>query len=286
MSVWVTRSAPDNLRTARALHALGLNPLIVPAITTVATHRQPVTSVPDAIIFTSVHAVRHFAWHAAMASVPVIVASAGIAEAALAAGYLTVTSVGGNESALIGLLGHLLRPTSHVLLICGVSASMTLAERLCAMAYRVERQVVYQPVPASGAEIDRLSTRLERVSAIVLHSCCGARRIVPVLQAAQWQGSLWCISRQTAQICSDLRGVSIAAAAQPSEASLLEMIACHSPRLVRRRPGPSRQNAEFVEAALVDRGSRQPFRRGMTPDNDNLPGGPDKDDPGAGPRAA
>ena len=32
MSVWITRSAPDNLRTARELHALGHRPLVVPVV--------------------------------------------------------------------------------------------------------------------------------------------------------------------------------------------------------------------------------------------------------------
>lgn len=250
MSVWITRSAPDNLRTARALHALGLNPLMVPAIATVATYQQPITSVPDAIIFTSVHAVRHFAWHMHMLSVPVIVSSGVIGEAASAAGYVTVTSFGGNENALIGLLGHLLRPSAHVMIVCGESASTMLADRLRDLAFRVERQIVYQPVAADSLEIGHVSKHLDRVTAIVLHSCGGARRIVPILQIVSWRGSLWCISDQTAQVCSGLVGMSVEAAAQPSEAALIQMIARLTSCTSRRRSPPSRQNTYFVQSAL------------------------------------
>ena len=36
MSVWVTRSAPDNLRTARELRASGQMAIIIPILTTVS----------------------------------------------------------------------------------------------------------------------------------------------------------------------------------------------------------------------------------------------------------
>ena len=282
MSVWITRSAPDNLRTARALHALGLNPVMVPAIATVATYQQPITSVPDAIIFTSVHAVRHFAWHTQMQSVPVIVASGVVSEAALAVGYVTVTSLAGNEDALIGLLGHLLRPSAHVMIACGESASMTLADRLRDLAFRVERQIVYQPVPADSVEIGRVSKHLDRVTAIVLHSCGGARRIVPILQAVSWSGSLWCISDQTAQVCTGLNGVSVEAPAQPSEAALIRLIARITSRTARRRSPPSPQNAHFVQSVLRN----QSLYRTLQPGSDNASGGSDQDNPDQGPSAA
>jgi uroporphyrinogen-III synthase len=110
---------------------------MVPVIATRAIYQKPIILIPDAIIFTSVHAVRHFAWHMHMLSVPVLVSSGVVGEAALAAGYVTVTSVSGNEYALIGLLGHLLRPSAHVMIVCGESASTTLADRLRDLAFRV-----------------------------------------------------------------------------------------------------------------------------------------------------
>lgn len=282
MSVWITRSAPDNLRTARALHALGLNPLMVPAIATVVTYQQPIRSAPDAIIFTSVHAVRHFAWHMHMLSIPVIVSSGVIGEAASAAGYVTVTSFGGNEDALIGFLGHLLRPSAHIMIVCGESASRMLADRLRDLAFRVERQIVYQPVPADSLEIGRVSKHLDRVTAIVLHSYGGARRVVPILQAVSWRGSLWCISDQAAQACSGLVDISVETAAQPSEAALIQMIARLTPCKSRRRSPPPRQNTYFVQSKLRNQSSS----RFLESCNDNPPGGSGQDDPDHGPRAA
>ncbi len=137
MPVWITRSAPDNLRTARELRGLGQKPLMVPVVRTIARYQPPVTSLPDAVVFTSVHAVRHFGRHDQLAAVPVFAASGPVADAASAAGYVTVTSTGDNNEMLLDLIGHVLPPTARVLLLCGDSTSPIVADRLAARDCRV-----------------------------------------------------------------------------------------------------------------------------------------------------
>jgi uroporphyrinogen-III synthase len=277
MSVWITRSAPDNLRTARELHALGQKPLMVPVLTMVPRYQPPITSPPDAIVFTSVHAVRHFARHDQLASVPVFAATGQVADAASLAGYVTVTSTGGDDDMLSHLVGHVLPRQARVLLLCGDSTSPIAADRLVAQGFSVVRQAVYKPMWAQDHALASVTDGLDRVSAIVLHSRSGAERIVPLLRRAEWRGSLWCISDQSARACSDLPHVSVHTAAHPSEGSLLDMIAQIS-TAKQKRPSRVRQlDVAILMSALQSHRSSQR----LTALNDNAPDiwRPDDDDP-------
>ncbi|QQV77985.1 uroporphyrinogen-III synthase [Sphingomonas aliaeris] len=267
MSVWITRSAPDNLRTARELHALGQRPLMVPVITTVARYQPPITSLPDAIVFTSVHAVRHFARRDQLASVPVFAASGSVANAASLAGYGTVTSTGNDDEMLSDLIGHVLPPAARILLLCGDSTSPIVADRLAARDCRVARQPVYKSVPVQDHALVPVTGAMDRISAIVLHSRSGAERIVPMLRGARWRGALWCISEQAARACSELQHVSVHTATHPTEGSLLDMIARISPAGQKRPSQPRRRNAAILTSALQSRRSS----RGLAARNDNVP---------------
>lgn len=247
MSVWITRSAPDNLRTARGLRALGQRPLMMPVLTTMALDQARISALPDAIVFTSCHAVRHFAGDERMLAVPVFVASALVADAALAVGYITATSAGGSDDALGLLLNHVLPVNARVMMVCGENTSGGMADRLRGAGFQVERRIVYRPVPVADDSIAAAAAALDRVSAIVVHSRGGADRIVPVLRAARWRGSLWCISPQAAQACSGLADVSVQTAPMPSEASLLSMIGRLRPGMA--RPGTLGLNDPRVIAA-------------------------------------
>lgn len=239
---------------------------MVPVITTMTIDQPPVITVPDAIVFTSVHAVRHFPHNNEISSVPVCVASSLVAEAALAAGYITVTSTAANDDALAGLLRHLLQPAARILLLCGDKASPRLADCLRAMTYDVDRRVVYKPVPVEDDALAHVADVLHTISAIVVHSSGGAERIVPMLRAADWNGSLWCISEQAAQACGDLRHISVQTATQPSEAALLDMIIRLTPKVARRRSPAPRANADMLLSALRTRSSSGRIKAG----NDNF----------------
>lgn len=267
MSVWITRSAPDNPRTACELRALGQMPLMVPILTTVPRYQPPITSPPDAIVFTSVHAVRHFARHDELASVPVFAASGPVADAASLAGYLTVTSTGGDDAMLSDLVGHVLPSSARVLLLCGDSSSPQAVDRLLAQGCRVARQAVYKSVSIQDHALAPVTEALDRVSAIVLHSRSGADRIAPLLRRANWRGSLWCISERAARAFSDLRHVSVHTAAHPSEGAPLDMIARILPAVQKRSSREHKANAAMVLSTLQ---SRRLFRC-HSAWNDNAP---------------
>lgn len=279
MSVWITRSAPDNLRTARGLHTLGQKLLMVPVMTTTVNYQPPIEALPDAIVFTSVHALRHFARLKQTLAVPVFVATDLVAAEALAAGYVTVTSTCGSDEALCGLLSHVLQPRMKVLILCGESTSPELAERLRAMSYRVERQIVYRPIPVHGADLSHATANLDRIDAIVVHSRSGADRVVAILRDTQWRGSLWCISAPAAEIVGDLPLVSVKTATYPLEASLLDMVSRLTPRTARRRRSVQHANADLLMSVLQKRSSSARF----VPGNNNVDCvSPDNVDPAPG----
>lgn len=274
MSVWITRSAPDNLRTARALRELGRKPLMVPVLTTCPLPQPLLGSPPDAIVFTSVHAVRHHPRDDRLLWVPVFAASGLVADAATAAGYATVTSTGGNEAALPVLMGHILPAAARVVVFCAARTSPALMERLCALGRSVERRAVYEPMPARDDALEQALRRLHQVSAIIVHSRCAADRIAPVLRGIDWRGLLWCISDHAAGGLAGLDHACVRVAPQPTEAALLAMIARNAPGVCPRRSPARSADAGKLLAALK---AKRPTE-GSAAHNDNGPCWPMPDD--------
>ena len=274
MSVWITRSAPDNLRTARALRELGRKPLMVPVLTTRPLPQPPLPSLPDAIVFTSVHAVRHHARDDRLLWAPVFAASGLVADAATAAGYATVTSTGGDEAALPVLMEHMLPASARVVVFCAARTSPALTERLCALGHHVDRRAVYEPTPARDDALEQALGRLHRVSAVVVHSRCAADRIAPVLRGIDWHGLLWCISDHAAGGFAGLDHASLHVAPQPTEAALLAMIARNAPDMRPRRSPARSSNTDTVLVALKGKQRTE----GSAAHNDNGPCWPMPDD--------
>ena len=279
MSVWITRSAPDNLRTARALRELGRKPLMVPVVTTRPLPQPSLRSLPGAIVFTSVHAVRHHPRDDRLLWVPVFAASGLVADAATAAGYATVTSTGGNEAALPVLMGYMLPAGARVVIFCAARTSHALTEQLCAIGHRVERRAVYEPMAARDDALEQALRRLDWVSAIVVHSRCAAERIAPVLRGVDWRGSLWCISDQAACGLAGLDSARVRVAPQPTEAALLAMIARTAPAM--RPPRSPARSANTEKLLAVLKGKRRIERSAAHNDNGPCRPMPDDDPPAA-----
>lgn len=225
MAVWVTRSAPDNLRTARGLRSLGRKPLIVPVLATVRRHQASLAVLPDAIVFTSLHALRHFAGRDGTLALPVFAASGVVANAAASLGYASVTSTADDDDMLARLMGHSLPAGAKVLIVCADRTFTSLQDRLEGFGLQVWRQVVYELAPVDDGSLAVATASLDRIAGIVLHSHVCAQRILPLLARAHWRGTLWCISRRTASACDDLPGATVCRAARPTERSLMAMIA-------------------------------------------------------------
>ncbi len=265
MSVWITRSAPDNLRTARELHALGHRPLVVPVVTTVPRPQSHVIVLPDAVVFTSLHAVRHYANHDALASLPVFAASGAVAAAAASAGYTTVTSTGEDDAMLCRLVAHVLPAGAQVLLACGSGTTSTISDRLSGRGCSVSRAVAYDTIALPDDALTAATRGLDRIGAIVVHSRSGGETIAPLLRRARWRGTLWCISERAAEACDAVSDATVRVAACATEGSLLEMIASAATTTPRRQP----TRAHTANAAMMSiRRTGTPFRRSVATNDD------------------
>lgn len=233
MSVWITRSAPDNLATARRLRAVGIRPLLFPVIETRPLPQARLCLRPDAIVFSSVHAVRHHMCREELFAVPVVVRSEEIANAARQAGYLAITSTAGDEAMLHDLLARVVPAQGHALHLCAARTSGMLETALLERGRQVERRPVYLPVEREPGGLSPLVERLSRVNAIVLHSSVGHATVREAIAAAGWRGPIWCISPQSANPFRNLTGIAPRVAAAPTEQALIEMVCSQ----VRRQPG-------------------------------------------------
>lgn len=221
MSIWVTRSAPDNLATARRIHALGSTPVLVPVLDVAPIAHAPLAKRPDAIIFSSKHAVRHHQPPADFVSIPVHAASEGVAQAAREMGYRDVSWAGGDDRVLCDSLRWLLPDDAQVAYFCSERTSSFVEERLAAHGATVTRIVVYA---AARLDVQPALATTHGVRGILVHSTNAAIAIRPLIVSRGWQGTVWCISAAAAAVLAGLPGVRLSVARQPTEASLLGLV--------------------------------------------------------------
>lgn len=222
MSIWVTRSAPDNASTARRLHAFGSEPLVVPVLQAAAIDHPPLSRRPDAIIFSSKHAVRHHRPPADHARIPVHAAGEAVAAAARALGYRDVTWSGGDDRVLCDTLRYLL-PDDDALVahICSPRTSRFVEDRMAVHGVAVERQEVYAAQRVDALPVHAVAAG---VGGILIHSAVAAAAVRPIVVAAGWRGTIWCISAAAAAVFDGVPGVRLSIARQPTEASLLGLV--------------------------------------------------------------
>lgn len=233
MPVWVTRSAPDNLATARRLRDIGHGALLIPLVRTVQRSHEPIGRA-DAMLFTSVHAVRHHRRLDHKLETPIFVASDQVASAAIAAGYRNVTSTAGNDDILRDLMARTLPRSSTIVECCSSRTSNTMRAHLASLGFDVDRRAVYEPVAAEADMLDQAAERIRATSAIVVHSRTGAEGLRPIIERSGWRGTIWSISGSSAAALADLPGVNTACPAVPTEQALMQLVASHASSRARR----------------------------------------------------
>lgn len=223
MTMWVTRSAPDNLATARRLRGMGYGSVVVPVLRTRRIDQERVEGRPDAIVFSSAHAVRHHQRPAVNDTIAVFAASEGVARAAQSAGYANVTSTGGDDDILAGLLAHILPCGGRVVEFCARRTAPTLRDALSGQGFRIEPVPVYDAVPVAPTELGDMAF-FSGIGGIMVHSSAGARAVRRIVARAGWRGRIWCISPASAAHLAGLDGVKLSCAAEPTEQALLALV--------------------------------------------------------------
>jgi uroporphyrinogen-III synthase len=228
-AILVTRPEPGAAETAARVAALGLTPILAPAL---LLTRRPFT-IPrvQAVLLTSRAAARALP---ASPGIPVLAVGEATAEAARAAGW-RAEAAGGTAEDLARLAAARLDPAKGPLLLAvGQGYALDLQADLRQRGFRVIRRVAYAATPAPSLPEPALAAlRAGEVSAMLAHSPRSALCAITLLRAAGFGEEvggieLLAISRRVADAAiramAPFAWRTVRVAARPDESSLLALL--------------------------------------------------------------
>lgn len=225
-TIWVTRTSPDNERTAGVLRQLGFDALALPALRVDGLPAKALDEQPDAIVFTSVNGVRHHSICPALLDIPVFAVGDRTAQSAALAGYTKVVSADGDVSDLERLIVQSLPPGSRLLHLSARRPAGDLTGNLHRKGYRAIRMAVYETRENTAADLLACLPCLERIGGIMIHSPRAGRVMRCCLDKSprRFDGIVYCISAAAAAPFVGMEGIDIRVAARPDEAAMLNLI--------------------------------------------------------------
>ena len=224
--VWVTRTAPDNERTAVLLRGIGYSAICVPVLEVQPLAAENIGNLPDAIVFTSPNGVRfHQRQHAAR-DVPVFTVGDRTATVAREAGYRRVTSADGDVNDLGCLIARSLRRGSEVLCYGAEIPAGDLVGDLRQRGLTIAALPVYRTLPRAIEAVLGDLPSVASAGKIVVHSPRAGSFVRQCLDRARcrFPGAIHCISAAAAAPFADLADLRVVVAARPSERSLLSTL--------------------------------------------------------------
>lgn len=235
--VLVTRPAPGDAATARAVARLGWHAIPAPSLVLAALPAMPPPRGAQALLLTSAAAARALTPGGAAPDLPVFAVGEATAVAARARGFVRVEAAGGDAESLAALVAARCDPRGGVLWVAvGRGYGAELAAALRGRGFRVARRVVYAARPATALPpAASRALAAGRVVAALFTSPRGARSMVHLLRKA---GLLRAAAGITAiaisqRVADALDGVAWRAlhvATMPGEAALLEALGPALPR--------------------------------------------------------
>jgi uroporphyrinogen-III synthase len=238
-SVVVTRPEPGASRTARWLQEKGFQPVLLPLTGTMAlpvdaaavARAGAVANDGVAVAVTSANAVRHARKEiiAALAALPCCAVGKRTAEAARAAGFLSVSEGPGDAEGLANALaGGLAGKT--IAYLCGRVRFSVFEERLKAAGVHVRAIETYDTVAlehSDAAIVECLSG--QPVDAVLLYSARAATAMQTLVSRPALRGlfestRFFALSERIAAALDDVARERIRIAPEPSEEALLELL--------------------------------------------------------------
>ena len=227
MKVLVTRPRDDAERTARRLSERGYEAVVAPVLEIRPTGEAPPSLQPDALLFTSAHAV---AWTAVLGGVqelPVFTVGSRTAEAARAAGFVDVRNAAGDASALAALVQRELPTGGTLVHVAGQNRKREPDETLRATGFHVIVWAAYRADPV--AELPEPAQGLFRdgsLDAVLHYSKRSASVLVDLVERAGLGEALTvprhvCLSADVASALTVRAGLRHIVARRPDEDSLL-----------------------------------------------------------------
>lgn len=231
--VLVTRPEPGASRTAQRLEDLGFKPILLPLTETVAlpVDADRIATNAAAVAVTSANAVRHAPKEiiAALAGLPCHAVGRRTAEAARAAGFLSVGEGPGDAEALADALAGAYAGQTIVYL-CGRVRFSGFEQRLQPAGIQVRAVETYDTVALDypdEAVLARLSGR--PVEAVLLYSAKAATAAQalagrPALGELFKKTSFFALSGRIAAALETVASEKLRVAPEPSEEALLELL--------------------------------------------------------------
>ncbi len=229
--VLVTRPEPGASRTARRLEDQGFQPLLLPLTRPQAL---PVDALPGdvaAVAITSANAIRHAPREivAALAALPCHAVGARTAQAARAAGFLSVDEGPGTAEALADALAGSLSGRS-VVYLCGRVRLPAFEARLSSAGVDVRAVETYDTIGigyADAAVLERLSGRPVDIALVYSARAGTAIRELasrPALRGLFETTRFLALSGRVAAALGDIAGTDIRVASRPDEDALLALV--------------------------------------------------------------
>lgn len=174
--ILVTRAEPGASETAMRVSALGLDPILSPALEIVATGHTPHSAIDGAagLIFTSANGVRFFAEASLRRDLPTWCVGLATSEAAEEAGFADVRNADGDADTLFEVIAAApdAGPLVHV---ANAHAAGELAARLAGAGREVRFCPLYETVPAKALPpAAAAALKSGAVAAVLFHSARGA----------------------------------------------------------------------------------------------------------------
>ena len=211
--VWVTRAEPGATRTAKALTALGFEPVVRPLLAIRFLTPPLELEGVDTLAFTSRNGVAAFAALTPDRHWPVLTVGDATAVAAREAGFRSVTSASGAVDDLAILICRTLGPATTILHISARIAAADLASHV-GHGIRVRTLIAYEAVETDEdvpEDIDAVLVHSPRVARMV------AARVTPAT-ARRWVAIA--ISGAAAQPLAAIGFAALRVAEHPNDASV------------------------------------------------------------------
>jgi uroporphyrinogen-III synthase len=229
--VLITRPEPGAAETAARVAALGLRPVLAPAL--VLAPRDAPLPAAQAIVITSPAAPSGLP--AALHGLPLFATGPASAEAARRAGFARAEGADGDAVSLAALAARRLDPADGpILLAIGEGYGQDLAAALLARGFTVHRRVVYAAREAAALPSDAaLALRSGRVGWALFFSPRSARAAMRLIEQAGLRGAAEAItalalSPRIASILASWRWARILVADAPHQDRLLAHLAVES----------------------------------------------------------
>ena len=229
MRLLVTRPHPDAERTAAALRARGHFALIAPMLDTLFLPPPATLAPPAAILFTSANAVRAVAaWPVELVPRDILALTVGdrTAEAAVEAGFTSVTSASGDSSALAELAEADLDPARGPLLYPTIAAPAgDLAARLAASGFAIAKVEAYRMVAARALPPDAVSALAAgTIDGVLLYSRRTSETFLALTKAQRPHLAAMLFYCLSADVAAPLGDRPVRIPDRPSEAALLALL--------------------------------------------------------------